>query len=508
MTVGAMAVFEGKIPFKRFMKTINSRLHLVPRYRQIVLDAPFNVGMPTWEDDPEFDIANHISEITLEKPGTEAQLRELSQELFEGRLPRDRPLWELYVVKGLEGGRTGLVARVHHAMIDGVAGVGLMMILFDTVPNPVPIRKKPYRPAPLPDQASLLQDALWDNAIEGIQHWTQFQKTFVNFARDRSGDDVLESFKHFGSALKDLVSPRHKFSFNKRFSGERAIAFGEASFAEARAIRAECGGTINDVALTVLTGALRKYLKNEGEYLEGKTVSVVCPVNVRAETDSGSLGNQISFLPVNVPLDIDDPVELLNTISSTTATLKGAKVAELVGMLFSMLQGMPAPLQRLALASAVTETGQSVMQLIPQLPPGNLICTNVPGPQIPLYTCGKRLSKYYPLLPVVLEMGISLGITSYNQRLYFTYMADGNCAPDIAKVADYHVEAFNELRDAAQVRPRDRIAIHETGRPQSNGKTREQIRVRRTPVPKKESAIQDSAIGGGAESVTRPTQRT
>ena len=226
MTMGCVAVFDGKIPFRKFVRSIDSRLHLIPRYRQKVVAAPLNIGMPTWEYDPDFDIENHIHEITLDKPGTEAQFHEMAEGLFEGKLDMERPLWEIYIVQGLEGGVSGLVARVHHAMIDGIAGVGLMMIIFDAVPDPPKIRKKPYRPGPIPDRATLLQDALWDSAIEGVKHWTKFQKSLNRYAKGRSDTQVLNSLKEFGRVFTDLLRPTQRYFFNKVFSGKHRFSHG------------------------------------------------------------------------------------------------------------------------------------------------------------------------------------------------------------------------------------------------------------------------------------------
>ncbi|MCH7960078.1 MAG: wax ester/triacylglycerol synthase family O-acyltransferase [Candidatus Hydrogenedentes bacterium] len=464
MTVGCVAVFDGKIPFRKFVRSIDSRLHLIPRYRQKVVAAPLNIGMPTWEYDPDFDIENHIHEIRLDKPGTEAQFYEKAEGLFEGKLDMERPLWEIYVVQGLEGGVSGLVARVHHAMIDGIAGVGLMMIMFDTVSDPPKIRKKPYRPEPIPDRATLLQDALWDNAIEGVKHWTKFQKSLNRYAKGRSDTQVLDSLKEFGRVFTDLLRPTQRYFFNKVFSGKRRFAFSQYSFSEARAIRRICPGSkLNDVVLTILGGAMGRYLESHDQPTRGMHLQVLVPVNVREDKDDGALGNQITFLPVAVPLDIANPVARLKRVTEITAKLKENRVADSVNLLFNLLQGTPPFLQKLALNAAAAPRAQGLLDMLPQVPPANLICTNVPGPQIPLYTVGRRMVKYHPLLPLALEMGISCGVTSYDQTLYFSFIADGNCAPDIANLRDFHDEEFERLRDAAAVSEREYVTFRSSG---------------------------------------------
>lgn len=488
MTVGSIALFEGDMSFRKFVRSIDSRLHLIPRYRQRVVEAPFHVGMPTWEDDPDFDIENHIFEVTLDKPGSIEQLNELGEEIFDGMLDMDKPLWEIYIVKGLQGDRTGLIAKVHHAMVDGVAGIALMTIMFDAVPNPPKVRKRKFTPEPIPDRSALLYDALWDSAIDGVEHWTRFQHSLNEYGRGRSSGEVVDSLKEFGSLFADLLKPSERFMFNKPFSGKRMFAFSEELFSEARAIRAACGGTLNDVALTVLAGATGRYVALHGQSVSGATLQVLCPVNIRLEHESADMGNRISFLPVKVPLDIKDPVERLKVITAITRDLKAKRVPDAVALLFNFLQGSPPLLQKIGLSTLASKPMQSMLDFVPQIPPANLIFTNVPGPQIPLYAVGHRMLWYYPLLPIVLEMGISCGMTSYDQKLFFTFMADANCAPDIHVLRNYHHEAFEELRKAACVEPREYVVLGPPVSVSGNGSVNGNGRSSGTAKPKKKPA--------------------
>lgn len=453
MTIGFVGIFEGRVPLRTFRSRLNSRLHLIPRYRQFLVHTPLNVALPTWEDDPEFDLDYHVRQVQLGKGVSEQLLFEHAEELFEGPMDTARPLWEVVLVPNLVGGRTGIICRVHHCMVDGIGGIGLMHVVFDVVPNPKPVRKRPYVPQPVPERASLLYDAIWDNATEGVEHWTQFRRTLKTFSRGRSKEQLTASLTEFGSQLGDLLTPRRRLPFNQPFNGARRFAFAELSFAEARAVKAVTGSTINDVALATLAGAMTEYLDQHGHNTLGEELAVVCPVNIRDANDR-TLGNRISFLPVKVPLDLDDPLERLQVITARTGELKSRGVPEMVHLFFSALQALPVPLQKAALNGLNSSQYRSLVDKIPQIPPGNLICTNVPGPQIPLYSCGKRLQKYYPLLPLTLEMGISCGITSYEQTLYFSFMGDGNCAPDIDLLRDCHQRAFARLRDAASVETR------------------------------------------------------
>lgn len=454
MNVGFVAQFEGKIPFKRFKSHIDARLHLIPRYLQRVIPAPLHVGMPTWEFDPDFDIDNHIHYVKCDAPGDDDALRRTSERLFRGTLDRNKPLWEIYVIHGMTGNRTGMVTKIHHCMVDGIAGVALMYLIFDAWPKPEKVKKQKYIPQPLPSQAQLLYDALWDNAIDALDHWARFQKGLADYARGFSASQTLDAFKEFAAAMRDYLSPAKRMPFNKPFSGERKFAFADFSFAEARAIRAACGGTLNDVALTVLSGACQRYALMHGEKLRKRYLRVLVPVNIRTEDERGAMGNRISFLPIEIPLEVKDHVERLRIINETTQEMKQSRVSEAVSLMFNALQGAPAPLQALALGSAARPTAQQALGMIWQVPPMHLICTNVPGPQIPLYSVGKRLLNYYALLPIALEMGISCGITSYDQRLFISFIADGNAAPDVDKLMDYMRECFIELRAAAEVKER------------------------------------------------------
>lgn len=458
MTIGFVGMFAGQVPIRKFRNRLNSRLHLIPRYRQVVVHAPFNVGLPTWEDDPEFKIERHVRQLRLGRDVSEQSLFEFAEEVFEGGLDLKRPLWEIFLIPNVEGGRTGIICRVHHCMVDGIGGIGLMHVVFDVVPDPAPIRKRRYAPDPIPDKAMLLYDALWDNALEGIEHWAQFSSRMKSFARRKTREQLAAAVREFGSQLGELLSPSRRLPFNKPFNGARRFAFSELSFAEARAIKAVAGGTINDVALTILAGAMTEYLELHGQNTLGEELSVVCPVNIRDEHDR-SVGNQISFLPVKVPLDLDDPLERLRAVVSRTSELKETGVPEMVHLFFSALQGLPVPVQKTLLSGLSSSEYGKLVDKLPQIPPGNLICTNVPGPQIPLYSCGYRLQKYYPLLPLTLEMGISCGITSYEQTLYFSFMGDGNCAPDIDVLRDCHQRAYENLRDAASVSSRQFVPL-------------------------------------------------
>lgn len=440
LQIGSIAVFEGEFPYERFRDHIASKLHLIPRYLQRIVPVPFNLGYPTWEWDPNFDINQHIMPVRIDSPGTDLQLMDLAANIFAGPLDRGKPLWEMRVVHGLEGGRTALVSKVHHCLVDGVSGIELLMIVLDVSPNPPPPPPAtPYDPPAIPGSTSRIIDAIFDNLSMEVDRAAAFQRSVVDAVA--TGESQARSvLKAVELALPYVASPMAKAPFNQTFGGGRKFAGSEFSFQEVRGIRAACGGTVNDVCLTVLCGALGRYLEMHGQSVEGRTMRILTPVNVRREDERGKLGNRISMLLVELPVGVRDPVERLKAVTRKTEMLKRDNIAEGIEVLGDLLTGGPPPL--LSFASQLP------------LPPntlGHMVCTNVPGPMIPLYSVGHRMLAHYPLIPIAWEMGIGCGITSYDQKLYFGLIADEQAAPDVQRLKEFLDQAFVELRSAAGV---------------------------------------------------------
>ena len=442
MTIGSIALFEGHVPFRRFVQNIESKMHQIPRYMQRAVETPFNFARPTWEFDPDFDVRRHISRVTLPAPGTDEQLNELAERLFRGRLDRSHPLWDMHFVEGLQGGRTGLVSRVHHCLVDGVGGVELLMVTLD----PTPETRAPTHvlhespPAPV-SGATRVIDGVADIASEALDQGASILRWLTDaltgdFASTRVGMRALDT------TLKFLNEPCEKLPFNRDFSGGRKIAHAEISFVEVRAIRRALGGTVNDVVLAVLAGALTRYAEYHGQPADGQTARVMTPVNVRTETERGMLGNRISMLSLDVPLGGHTPPQRLQTIHESTTALKEGQVAQGVAAIGQVLGALPPP-ALIAMGSALTMNNGL----------GNIVCTNVPGPMIPLYTVGHRMLAHYPIMPIAWNMGIGCAVMSYDQRLFVTFVADAAAAPDVSVFARFMEESFEELRTAAGVPP-------------------------------------------------------
>jgi diacylglycerol O-acyltransferase len=447
--LGSLGIYEGRIPFQRLVDHLGARIPLIPRYRQRLMFVPFNVDLPTWEDDPNFDILDHIHRVSLPAPGNDDQLARLAGELFSHPLSRTKPLWEIYLIEDLAGDRTGLLAKVHHCMIDGVSGIELLMVVLDISPEPSPPPQReepPYAPSAIAGADTRLADALFHRVDQAVQTLADFQQALLNPRRRlRRTRHTVEDLQQLAPLFTQSVP---KTPFNAPLSGRRSIAWSEMPFAEIRGIRGALGGTVNDVALTIVSGALQRYLQLHGQPTEGLELRVMTPVNIRREDEKGKLGNRISAMFVPLPVGISDPVERARTVREHVEALKQANQARAVDTFFQMLEVAPAPLV------AMTGGGPWVNNTML-----NLVCTNVPGPMIPLYCVGHRLLSHYPLVPIAWELGIAVGITSYDQKLYFTFMADTKVVPDVQRLKEFLDQSFVELRKAAAVTPTDLPAV-------------------------------------------------
>ncbi len=466
MHIGGIDILASMPSVQALQADLDAKMQFIPRYRQKLMMTPLNLGHPIWVDDADFDIKNHVIGLTLPKPGTMAQFRRLVSKLFGGMLDRKRPLWRLYVIDGLEGDRGGLLWLVHHCMVDGVSGAELLNVAYDLTPNPTAVEPKPFTPEPAPDANSLLLDTLWDNFGEQIETWSEVQRNLLGFARNFRGGQGFPMLRELPAMVRDLARPARRLPFNVyELSGKRKLAWSSCSFAEARAIRGACGGTVNDVVLAALGAGVQRYLEHHGVSAGKRSLRVMVPVSVRQEHERGALGNKVSMLPVDVPLAGKDPAKRLAAITERTNVLKKVKLADLLSILTQSWAGAPAPVQALLGAVAVSPTSQTVLNAAMRTPGMNMVCTNVPGPQIPLYAQGAKIEAHYPLLPVAPGMGLNMGVFSYNHRLHFGYIADTNAAPDVEFFAQCVDEGFAELRDAAGVKPAEQIEISHVSRP-------------------------------------------
>jgi diacylglycerol O-acyltransferase / wax synthase len=442
MHIGSVSVFEGEIPFNKFIHNISSKLHLLPRYRQRVTPAPFNLSHPTWEFDPDFDIKNHVFRRKLDAPGTDAELAALAGRLFTPLMDRGKPLWDIYLIYGLTGKRMAMICRVHHCMVDGISGVDLLRIIMDLSPDgpPAPSPEPAPPPTTSPDATRRFFDSLLGGMQEGMTRWTDFQNSLVNLAQSLTSGPAGAVLPGLGQLFPSLVAPTSRLPFNRPCSGERRFVWSTFSFAEARAIRGVLKGTVNDVVLTVLAGAVANYVKQHGQETAGRSLRVMVPVSLRREEQRGTLGNLVSLVPLEIPLDLDDPLARFRHINHKTLAMKQARLAEGINLLTALVGALPASVQSLV----------GAMASFP-LPPVNMVATNVPGPQVPLYLMGQRMMAYYPYVPVGYAVGCGCAIMSYDQKLYFGLTSDVQAMPDVDSLREYLEESFVDLRKAAGV---------------------------------------------------------
>ena len=442
MHIGSVSIFEGEIPFDHFVAMLNSKMHLLPRYQQVVAPDPFGLGHPTWEFDENFDINRHVFKVQIDAPGGEAELVELAGRIFTPMMERSKPLWDIYLVYGLEGKRTAMIARVHHCMVDGVSGVDLLKIVLDIspeMPRLSPAAERPPQPARV-DATRRFFDTLLGSMQEGMNRWMEFQTGLLNLTQALADQQSRQSMLETGGTIPQLAAPVSLMPFNKACSGDRKLVWSTFSFAEARAIRAALEGTVNDVVLTVLSGAVSRYVQLHGQQTQGRSLRVMVPVSLRQEGQRGALGNLVSMLPVDIPLDIASPVERFKYINRKTAVMKSGRVAEGLNLLSALMGILPAPVHAFAGALAATP-----------FPAFNMVSTNVPGPQVPLYAMGKRMIAYYPYVPVGYAVGCGCAIMSYDQHLYFGLTSDTQAMPDVEKLKEALEQSFVEVRVAAGV---------------------------------------------------------
>lgn len=445
LNIACVALFDGPIPFREFVANIDSKLDLIPRYRQFVVPPPFNLGYPTWEFDPKFHIERHIFRVRVDEPGGEAELEALAGRLLSQRLKRGKPLWEIHVVEGLRDGRGALIARIHHALADGVAGAALLKIMFDPTPEGShTIRKPRTRPAAPSRVEHTLAEQIGGAIQSALENAVAAEAGLLSLAEGLLSDRGKGALQEFATLLPELLKPPERFVFNKPCSGERKFCWTEVDFREVQAIRAALGGKINDCILSVVVRAIARYIRMHGEKVNGRFLRVVCPVNLRGGEQGESLGNRITFLPVVLPLDVRDPVEMLHAVATRMEIMKGVHAAELVSIFASCLGSAPAPVQELFWRG---------IPLVPlPLPLLNIICTNVPGSPSPLYTVGRRLVASYPQVPTGYELGLAVAVQSYDGKFFFGVTADAHVAPDAARLRDYIRICFQELCKAAGVK--------------------------------------------------------
>jgi diacylglycerol O-acyltransferase / wax synthase len=444
LNVACVCIFDGEIPFKDCVRLVESKLPLIPRYLKRVVPPLLNIGLPSWEYDPTFDIGNHVREVTL-KHGTDAELKTLAGKILSTVMDRQHPLWDLTFVHGLKGNRSALIFRLHHCLADGIAGVGIMHVLMDASPAVPRLPRRKLRlhvPPPRGVLTSLTNgvvDSYSDIAKRVFDALANVSSMAERFALN-GGNLATDEFTRL---LPEFTISTERLRFNVLYRGPQKFAWVEVPLAEIKAIKSACGTSVNDVILALVTATIRRYLEQHGDDVKGRQFRMMVPVNLRGNDSPDELGNRISLVPVTIPLDIRNPKKLLGAVHKRTELLKRAHSAELVSLAGGLLGMIPSSAQALA--------GQVISRL--PFTPFNMVCTNVPGPQYPLYLLGHKILHCYPYVPVGGEMALNCAILSYNGSAYFGFSGDVHAVPDLRRLEKLLTSSFTELREAAGVTP-------------------------------------------------------
>jgi WS/DGAT/MGAT family acyltransferase len=459
MHVAAVMTLEGSPPHHdEIIEGITSRLHLVPRYRQKLAFVPLGQGRPRWVDDPHFNVGYHVRHTALPEPGTEEQLKNLAGRVFSQRLDRDKPLWEMWIVEGLGGGdRFAVLSKTHHALVDGVSGIDILSILFDTKPEPAPTpaEAKRWLPAPMPSRAQLLGEALVERVTVPAEV-ARGVRALVRGPR-RIAAAAMGSAAGLGSMVRAGLSPAPKTPYNERIGAHRRFDWVRMELADVKAIKNALGGTVNDVMLATVTGALTRHLRRRGVDVTDMELKAMVPVSVRAEEARGALGNQVAAMMAPLPVGCADPRSRLERISESMSEIKSSGQA--VGaQVLTELTGF-APPNIMSQASRVIARQRMF----------NLVVTNVPGPQFPLYMMGRELKDLFPMVPLAQNQGLGIAIMSYNGTINFGLVGDFDLLSDLDLLTEDLTASLAELADAAGVELSDSQRGRRSRPSRSNG---------------------------------------
>ncbi|MBV8953604.1 MAG: wax ester/triacylglycerol synthase family O-acyltransferase [Solirubrobacterales bacterium] len=439
MHIGGVLIFDGPAPeCDQYLDHVRSRLHLVPRYRQRLATPPLEAGRPLWVDDPTFNLEYHIRHAALPAPGTEQQLFQLTARIASQQLDRSKPLWESWLVEGLEGDRFALIFKTHHALVDGVSGVDLATVLLDLspVPSPAPADLEPWRPHTEPSSAELILAGVRGAVATSAELVSRAVQATTRPAR--SFELIRDAAEGLGEIVWAGLNPAPETPLNVEIGPHRRYAVVRQQLSDYKEVKNALGGTVNDVVLAVVSGALARWLRSRGVRTEGLEMRALVPVSVRAADERGTLGNRLAAMRGPLPVYIKDPVARLRFVKQEMDGLKESKQA--VGAATLAAVNNLAPPTILAQASRLNFSTRLF----------NLIVTNIPGPQLPLYVLGRELRDLFPLAFLPERHGLAVAIMSYNGRVEYGLLADYDALPDVSLIAEGIEASLQELVQAAR----------------------------------------------------------
>jgi diacylglycerol O-acyltransferase / wax synthase len=442
MHVGGVAIFEppaGGDPeagfdYEALCDLVSNRISLVPRYRQKVRWVPAHLANPVWVDDEDFDISYHVRRSALPRPGTADQLRELVGRVQSRQLDRNRPLWEIYLVEGLADGRFAIITKTHHAMVDGVSAIDIGTLILDVGPTPREIPDDGWIPRREPSSAGLVLDAVKDNLRRPTQVVDTVRAT-VTDAR-AIAQRALGAAGGLAAAARVSLRPAPDSPLNVRIGEQRRFGMASTDLDDYKRVRKAHGGTVNDVVLATVAGALRVWLLTRGESVNPKTaVRAMVPVSVRADGETGSLGNRVSAMFVDLPVGEPSAVMRLHQVSYAMKAHKESGQSVAADAIVA-LSGFAPPTIHSTAARLASGFSRRLF---------NVVVTNVPGPQFPLYAAGARMLECYPVVPLSKGQSVSVGLTSYDGGVYYGLNADRDAMPDVDVLAQCIEESLAEL---------------------------------------------------------------
>lgn len=462
INIACVAILEGVIQLEEFLPFVEAKLSHIPQCAQRVVVPPFNIGLPSLEYDPEFDFRNHVREATL-KHGTDAELRTIVGRLFSENFDRSHPLWDFTLVHGLKGNRTALIARLHHSMADGLSGVAFLNALMDTSPDvPHFTRRKMNIPeSPPRDAATTLLETVTSSWFLTVERLLSAHKDLVTVARRfvansdekektssahcATGGPRMPSVEELAELFPEIASSPARMPFNVVCRGPQRFEWTEVPFDDLHELKQAVGCTFNDVALAMVASTYRRYTEWRGASTRGRSLRIVVPVNTRPpDDDSHGMGNQITFVPVSVPLGIRNPRKLVAAVHERMTMIKQARIAEMVTFAGALIAAIPSPVQ-VFLAPIAAQLPLTIC---------NLIFTNVPGPRHPLYVLGHKMLSAYPYVPIGGEMGSNCALLTYNGKAHFGFSCDVHATPESRLLPRFLQESVEELRAAISVAPR------------------------------------------------------
>jgi len=482
--VGGLAIYDpstapgGKLDVDDVCRLVMERLPLLPPFRWRLAEVPFGIDHPYWVEDPDFDIRFHVRDIALAPPGDDSKLAEQIARIHARPLDRRRPLWELYLIHGLPGGRVAMQTKIHHAVVDGVSGAEVLSALLDIDPAGRDVPEEiPTPPRAMPTELEMLGRGLLGIPRQPIRALRGLPTTLASLpaipgARDLPG---VATIARLGVAMRRVTgqgnmvldfphqtAPQTPFN-DGRISPHRRFSFGQLSLDAVKRIKDRHGVTVNDVVVTLCAGAVRRWLIDH-EALPAEPLIAMVPMSVRTKEQMGTFGNRVSMMIVPIPTDQADPLRRLEIAHETLASAKERHKALPADALTDATQFIPPAVAARAARTAMAVTANK--RLAPAL---NIVISNVPGPRLPLYCAGAKLEAQYPVSVITDGMGLNITVMSYLDHLDFGVIADREMVPDVDKVLDYLRASLEELQDLS--RPRQAPRLHAT-RPRSRPKSR------------------------------------